>query len=385
MTTTNEPPSWASLAEEFEHFTARYPLATGQLRLSISYFPIGFDPGDRTTRWLIENGSGASARREFQDLAAWMWRRQSGVDHPNAWLRGLDVLLAEAEEDEVHHCTISGNTYPEPPPKEYVLIEFPDACRVAARIARKANRGHAVWQWPCDEEIAAPVDIAELVDIEHAADGAAAPAASASVRIGAERLATATPDLIFRRTGPGWEMAFAGQRISVADNMRGFEIIRTLLAHPHRTVEAMTLMSAASVPPSTRAIEPVGVESTNGFDGIEAFDERAKHEYLRHVQQLQQDEEEARLRGDLARADACRTEAEAFVDRVSRDVDRHGRARKTGSERERARQAVSKQIERALKRIANVLPDLATHLQDTLRCGRHVVYQPADDRRWWTD
>jgi hypothetical protein len=70
MANMTERSSWASIADEFSRFPELYPLKEGQLPLSIHYFPIGFDHGDRSSRWDIGNGSGESARREFQDMVA---------------------------------------------------------------------------------------------------------------------------------------------------------------------------------------------------------------------------------------------------------------------------------------------------------------------------
>jgi hypothetical protein len=131
-------------------FTELYPLTKGQLPLSIDYFPIGFDHGDRSSRWHIENGSGERARREFQSMAANAWRTLSGPELPHAWMRWCDVLLAEATSDEVHPTNVSGAGYPERL-KVYETFDLPDACRISARVSRQLSRGSAVWQWPGDD------------------------------------------------------------------------------------------------------------------------------------------------------------------------------------------------------------------------------------------
>jgi hypothetical protein len=130
--------------------------------------------------------------------------------------------------------------------------------------------------------------------------------------------------------------------------------------------------------------EQVEVTATDGFDGVEAFDPRARQEYLRDVQRLRDEERELRHRGNESAADRCRNDAEEIVDHLRRESDRHGRPRTTGSDLERARKAAYARFARALDQVADALPDLAAHLREAVRTGRAYVYQVPDDTRWVT-
>jgi hypothetical protein len=206
----------------------------------------------------------------------------------------------------------------------------------------------------------------------------------------------AIPD-VFRQTADGWEMVFAGRRRWVFGNVKGFDLIRTLLDNPNCPIDAMTLMrsesveAVAKVDPKTGHVSPppvkaaqVEVTPTDGFPGVEAFDSRATQEYVREVQRLQDEARELRLRGNESAADRCRDEAEEIVDHLRRERGRTGRPRTVGSDLERARKAAYERFARALDRVADAHPDLAAHLREAVRTGRTYVYEVPDDTRWVT-
>ena len=59
-----------------------------------------------------------------------------------------------------------------------------------------------------------------------------------------------------------------------------------------------------------------------------------------------------------------------------------GLPRKTGGTVERSRVAVTNAIRRSLKKIRKVHPELATHLEDSIRTGTLLAYLPAEVPEW---
>ena len=73
-------------------------------------------------------------------------------------------------------------------------------------------------------------------------------------------------------------------------------------------------------------------------------------------------------------------EAEAMGQMFKAGTGRDGRARRFPSQQERARQAVSSAIDRAIVSIQKVDPRLAHHLDSSVQRGRVLAYRPAPNR-----
>ena len=59
-----------------------------------------------------------------------------------------------------------------------------------------------------------------------------------------------------------------------------------------------------------------------------------------------------------------------------------GRARRTGSDAERARSAATWRIRDAIKRLEKLHPALGRHLRASVRTGVFCSYQPEDEVAW---
>jgi hypothetical protein len=146
---------------------------------------------------------------------------------------------------------------------------------------------------------------------------------------------------------------------------RGMQMLARLLAVPGREIHVLDLMGAS------RAEQPV-----DSGDSGEALDERARRDYRRRLESLREQLEEAESRHDLASAESAREEIEQLSAELSRAFGLGGRARRTGSNVERARVNVQRRLKHAIERIALECPAAGKHLNWAIRTGSFCSYQP---------
>jgi hypothetical protein len=125
-------------------------------------------------------------------------------------------------------------------------------------------------------------------------------------------------------------------------------------------IHCLELMGAAYVQESTGA----------------ALDSRARKEYQERIIDLQTEIDDARVANDLGRAERAEVELDALVQQLSEAFGIAGRVRDRGSSAERARTAVTYRIRAAIRRIADVHPELARHLDNAVRTGTWCSYRP---------
>jgi len=200
---------------------------------------------------------------------------------------------------------------------------------------------------------------------------------------GAEQLAV--PDVnVFRREGDYWTVVFEGRTTRVR-NLKGIRYLARLLADPGREFHVLELVAAESgglaAADSGRA---AGLSHGYPGDAGEMLDARAKDAYRRRLAEIDDDIEQARAFGDNVRAGQADAERDFLVREISRAVGLGGRDRHAASTSERARVSVTRALRQAIARIGEHHPELAEHLDRTIRTGTHCNYVP-DSRtpaRW---
>lgn len=187
-------------------------------------------------------------------------------------------------------------------------------------------------------------------------------------------------DLVFRREGEYWSVAFFGQPTRLRD-LKGMRYLARLLADPAREFHVLDLVAlersqSASDPlttrPGTEHRIPPMVESATGL----ALDAQAKEAYRRRLRDIDEDLEEARSLGDGERAAQAAVERDFLLRELARAVGFDGRDRRVGAASERARVAVTRAIRQTLVRISTHVPALGEHLERTLRTGTYCAYLP---------
>jgi predicted ATPase len=165
--------------------------------------------------------------------------------------------------------------------------------------------------------------------------------------------------------GDVWRWRYAERSVRIRD-MKGIGDLAVLLARPRVEVHALELMGGADV----------------GGAAGPALDDVARRKYQDRIVELQREIDDARADHDVGRAEHAEVELDALVEQLSEAFGLGGRSRTTGSSAERARTAVTYRVRAAIRRIAEVHPDLGRHLTNAVKTGTWCSYQPETDVVW---
>ena len=186
----------------------------------------------------------------------------------------------------------------------------------------------------------------------------------------------AAVDLVFRREGDYWSLAFLGNTVRVRD-LKGMRYLAQLVASPGRELHVLDLIAAENVGIARAESDLVSElpRATLG-DAGEMLDARAKNAYRRRLAEIEDDIEQARALGDIERAAQADAERDFLVRELSRAVGLRGRDRRAASASERARVAVTRAIRYAMAPIGEHHPELGDHLNRAIRTGTYCAYFP---------
>jgi hypothetical protein len=109
------------------------------------------------------------------------------------------------------------------------------------------------------------------------------------------------------------------------------------------------------------------------------LDREAKAAYRSRLEDLREEIEEADSFHDPERAARAREEMDFIAQELAGAVGLGNRDRKSASNAERARVAVTKAVRATVKRIGEMDPELGEELVSTIRTGTFCSYEP--DRR----
>ena len=156
-------------------------------------------------------------------------------------------------------------------------------------------------------------------------------------------------------------VTFRGESTSLKDS-KGLALLDRLVSRPGKEMHVLDL--AGSTP-----------EAAVGDSGP-ALDDKARDEYKRRVEDLQDALTEAELLGDTGRVDALRGELDFITRELSRAYGLGGRERRSGSAAERARVNVRRRLKDAIQRIGEQIPDAGIYLENTIKTGSYCKYVP---------
>jgi hypothetical protein len=159
---------------------------------------------------------------------------------------------------------------------------------------------------------------------------------------------------------------------------RGLCCLAVLLSDPGREFHVTELVArqmAVSTP------VPANQRVTSGLHtGIPMLDAKAKAEYKCRLNELRQDLNQAERFNDPSRRTQAQNELQAIADQLASAVGLGGRDRRTSSDAERARSAVTKCIRKAIRQIGDAIPSLGYHLATRVKTGYLCPYKPHPDR-----
>jgi len=173
----------------------------------------------------------------------------------------------------------------------------------------------------------------------------------------------------FIRRGDYWTIRYQGQG-TILKATRGLDCLGYLLRYPARDVHVSQLLAT-----------PIDLPLPAFFqDAGPILDSQAKAEYKRRIDELRDDLEEAERFNDSYRAARARSQMDAVAEQLAAAVGFGGRDRRSSSEAERARSAVTKRIKEAINRVGKIMPALGRHLAARIKTGYFCSYNPHPDR-----
>jgi hypothetical protein len=184
---------------------------------------------------------------------------------------------------------------------------------------------------------------------------------------------------LFLRQNDYWTIRYHGHT-ALFKSTRGLDYLAVLLRDPGREFHVTELV-ACPIDAST----PAGV-SANGrvtgvfYAGASLLDAHAKAEYKCRVNELRRELDQVKRFNDLQRKTEVQDELQAIADHLASAVGLGGRDRRTSSDTERARSAVTKCIKKAVREIGEAIPSLGYHLAARIKTGYFCSYNPHPDR-----
>jgi hypothetical protein len=166
------------------------------------------------------------------------------------------------------------------------------------------------------------------------------------------------PAVSCERVGPDWHVR-VDVRTAVVPHSVGITYLAALVARGGEQIPSLELASGHALTLRGVAPEPV-------------LDERAKAEYRRRIEELQNDIDVAEVDADLERAARARIELDRYLGELTRATGLFGRTRTFDDDAERARVSVTKALNRALSQLeradASVAGEIRSRLVTGVRC-----------------
>jgi hypothetical protein len=187
---------------------------------------------------------------------------------------------------------------------------------------------------------------------------------------------------LFLRQGDYWTIRYQGH-VTFLKATRGLHCLSLLLCHPGREFHASELLGQVIGRPLVldRGGPATDVWQSGRLSDLgPILDAQAKAEYKRRLDDLRKDLAEAERFNAPDRAERARDEMAALAEQLASAVGLGGRNRRTGSEAERARSAVTKRIKSSIKRIGKAIPSLGSHLAARVKTGCFCSYDPQSER-----
>jgi len=185
---------------------------------------------------------------------------------------------------------------------------------------------------------------------------------------------------LFIQPNDYWTIRYQGH-VALIKSTRGLHYLAVLLRDPGREFHVRELLAHPLDASAPSAGVAVPEQVTGGlFSGFPVLDAQAKAEYKRRINELRHELEEAERVNDAQRKTEIQNELQAICDNLASAVGLRGRDRKTSSDAERARSAVTKCIKKAIQKIGEAIPSLGYHFAHSIKTGYFCSYNPHRDR-----
>jgi len=173
-----------------------------------------------------------------------------------------------------------------------------------------------------------------------------------------------SPQVLFRKEVDHWIVGY-GDRRQKLKPAKGLDYLAQLLRSPHQEIHAFALAGAGSA----------------SSDASEILDSQARANYRRQLSELNTELAEAERFDDLGRAERLREQVDKLEAHLASAIGLGGRVRRSTSDAERARVAVTKRIKAAIAQIREVDDSLGHHLAASIVTGNFCCYRPDSSHR----
>ena len=191
---------------------------------------------------------------------------------------------------------------------------------------------------------------------------------------------------LFRREGEYWTIRHRGSECHLRDS-KGLRYLAFLLRNAGRECHAIEVAVEGRADTSAESgtiPDDLGVHTGDLGDAGEFLDAQAQAVHRQRLRELDQELEAARGWGSTEQVARLEEEMRFLAREVAGAVGLGGRERRAASASERARQNVTRAVKMVLDRLGESSPDLAAHLQRTIRTGTFCSYmpEPSSPVRW---
>jgi cytochrome c553 len=186
-------------------------------------------------------------------------------------------------------------------------------------------------------------------------------------------------DCLFLHQNDYWMIRYHGQT-AILKSTRGLHCLAVLLHDPGREFHVRDLLSRPMNASTLPAAVVLHDRRREPDAGIPMLDGHTKAECQRRLSELRQELKEAERFKDPQRKTEAQNEVQAIADYLASAVGLGGRDRKTSSDAERARSAVTKCVKNAIQKIGDAIPSLGYHLAARVKTGYFCSYNPHPER-----
>jgi hypothetical protein len=179
------------------------------------------------------------------------------------------------------------------------------------------------------------------------------------------------PNYLFRPSGQGWQLRFAGHELQWLRANVGNAYLWELLRFPEKRFTVSQLLIAVH---GDKALLPAG-------DAGEDLDRQAKVAFAQRLLEIDEDLEAANAGHDIGRQTQLAIEREELLARVKAAAFKT-RAKRNNADLNRIRNNVCNAIRRAMARIKKYEPAAFDHLKAGVSLGFSVSYQPTERLPW---
>jgi len=192
------------------------------------------------------------------------------------------------------------------------------------------------------------------------------------IRARSRRGSDGTAENQFRMEGKAWLIRYEGQQTTLPDS-KGLAYIRYLLRSEDQEVGVVKMLADITGDQRVLAASSTG----------EVLDDETRQNYSRRYRELEEDLAEMEKNNDLSpKADQLRGEMETITSAILKAHGLGGRKRKMSDDVARIYRAVYGRITDAYEAIGEHLPDLKTHLENSIETGATMVYRPEKHVDW---